>query len=235
MEELSSHITPMLAITCYLAYPKHLRINPLLLYKLSVVHNMALVMFSALTFASLANILYNDGIVFKTNYYFQNPQFDTIIYWFYISKYYEFADTFLLYLNGKTPIFLQKYHHVGAIISWHLMYQYKVDMVWMATLLNSGVHTIMYSYYLGCLLKINQVRYIKKYITSIQLCQFFILYVNLYFYCPPIESWFNYSIIIFFATYGIGIIGLFGRFYYDTYVVKERLMRIERIQQFKWI
>ena len=235
MEELSSHITPILAITCYLAYPKHLRINPLLLYKLSVVHNMALVMFSALTFASLANILYNDGIVFKTNYYFQNPQFDTIIYWFYISKYYEFADTFLLYLNGKTPIFLQKYHHVGAIISWHLMYQYKVDMVWMATLLNSGVHTIMYSYYLGCLLKINQVRCIKKYITSIQLCQFFILYVNLYFYCPPIESWFNYSIIIFFATYGIGIIGLFGRFYYDTYVVKERLMRIERIQQFKWI
>ena len=235
MEELSSHITPILAITCYLAYPKHLRINPILLYKLSVVHNMALVMFSALTFASLANILYNDGIVFKTNYYFQNPQFDTIIYWFYISKYYEFADTFLLYLNGKTPIFLQKYHHVGAIISWHLMYQYKVDMVWMATLLNSGVHTIMYSYYLGCLLKINQVRCIKKYITSIQLCQFFILYVNLYFYCPPIESWFNYSIIIFFATYGIGIIGLFGRFYYDTYVVKERLMRIERIQQFKWI
>lgn len=235
MNELSSHITPMLAITCYLAYPKHLRINPLLLYKLSVVHNMALVIFSALTFASLANILYNHGIVFKSNYYFQNKQFDTIIYWFYISKYYEFADTFLLYLNGKTPIFLQKYHHVGAVISWHLMYQYKVDMVWMATLLNSGVHTIMYSYYLGCLLKINQVRCIKKYITSIQLCQFFILYVNLYFYCPPIESWFNYYIIIFFAAYGIGIIGLFGKFYYDTYVVKERLMRMERIQQFKWI
>ena len=235
MDELSSHITPMLAITCYLAYPKHLRINPLLLYKLSVIHNVALVIFSAWTFTSLANILYNHGIVFKSNYYFQNKQFDTIIYWFYISKYYEFADTFLLYLNGKTPIFLQKYHHVGAVISWHLMYQYKVDMVWMATLLNSGVHTIMYSYYLGCLLKINQVRCIKKYITSIQLCQFFILYVNLYFYCPPIESLFNYGIIIFFASYGVGIIGLFGRFYYDTYVFKERLVRIERIQQFKWI
>ena len=232
---MTYHITPVVAITCYLAYPKNLRINPSLLYKLSVVHNMLLVLFSAWIFASLANILYNDGIVFKSNYYFQNPQFDTIIYWFYISKYYEFADTFLLYLNGKTPIFLQKYHHVGAVISWHLMYQYKADMVWMATLLNSGVHTIMYSYYLGCLLKINQVRCIKKYITSIQLCQFFILYVNLYFYYPPIESWFNYGIIIFFAAYGIGIIGLFGRFYYDTYVVKERLVKMERIQQFTWI
>ena len=229
MDELSSHIT------CYLAYPKHLRINPILLYKLFVVHNMALVIFSAWTFTSLANILYNHRIVFKSNYYFQNSQFDTIIYWFYISKYYEFADTFLLYLNGKTPIFLQKYHHVGAVISWHLMYQYKVDMVWMATLLNSGVHTIMYSYYLSCLLKINQVRCIKKYITSIQLCQFLILYVNLYFYCPTIETWFNYSIITFFATYGVGIIALFSKFYYDSYVVKERLVKMERIQQFKWI
>jgi hypothetical protein len=235
MDELSSHITPVLAITCYLAYPKHLRINPLLLYKLSVAHNMALVIFSAWTFASLTYIFYNEGIVFKSNYYFKNQQFDTIIYWFYISKYYEFLDTFLLYLNGKTPIFLQKYHHIGAVISWHLMYQYKVDMVWMASLLNSGVHTIMYSYYLGCLLKINQVRCIKKYITSIQLCQFFILYVNLYLYRPSIETWYNYSIIIFFATYGVGIIGLFGRFYYDTYIFKEKIERMERIQQFKWI
>jgi hypothetical protein len=225
-------ITPVVAITCYLAYPKHLRINPELLYKVSVIHNAFLVMFSAWTFGSLTNILYSDGIVFKSNYYFQNPQFDTIIYWFYISKYYEFADTFLLYLNGKTPIFLQKYHHIGAVISWHLMYQYKVDMVWMASLLNSGVHTVMYSYYLGCLLKINQVRYVKKYITSMQLCQFFILYSNFYLYCPPIETCFNYGIITFFAAYGVGIIGLFGRFYYDTYILKERL---ERIQQYKWI
>ena len=107
MDDFTPHITPIVAISGYLAYPKHLRINPALLYRISVIHNGALVMFSAWTFASLANILYNDGFVFKSNYYFQNPQFDTIIYWFYMSKYYEFADTFLLYLNGKTPIFLQ--------------------------------------------------------------------------------------------------------------------------------
>jgi len=225
-----SLITPFIAIALYLAYPKHLRVNPLFLYELSVAHNAGLVIFSGWTFASLANILYNDGIVFQHNYYFANPQFDTIIYWFYISKYYEFADTFLLYLNGKTPIFLQKYHHIGAVLSWYLMYQYKVDMVFMASLLNSAVHTIMYSYYLGCLLKINQVRVVKKYITTLQLCQFFILYSNFYLYRPPIETWFNYGIISFFAAYGVGIIGLFGKFYYDNYVVKERMAKIGRIQ-----
>ena len=216
-----SYITPHLplcvGILLYLSYPKHLRINKTLLYWLSVIHNVFLVTFSAWTFVSLSQILYTDGIVFQSNYYFQNPRFNTVIYYFYLSKYYEFFDTFLLYLNGKTPIFLQKYHHIGAVICWHLVYVYKVDAVWMASILNSFVHTIMYSYYLGCLLKINQVRFIKKYITSLQLCQFFILYVNFYFYRPPIESWFNYYIIIFFASYGVGIIGLFGRFYYDSY------------------
>ena len=226
---MTSHLLPILAIIGYLAYPKHLRINPLLLHRVSVIHNGFLVMYSAWTFASLSRILYDDGIVFQSNYYFKNPQFDTIIYLFYLSKYYEFIDTFLLYFNGKTPIFLQKYHHIGAVISWHLMYQYKVDMVWMATLLNSGVHTVMYSYYLGCLLKIKQVRIVKKYITTMQLCQFFVLYSNFYLYRPPIETWFNYSIISFFATYGLGIIWLFGKFYYDSYVVKERIGRIQYI------
>jgi len=215
-----NHIIPLLGITGYLLYPKDIRIDPAILYSLSILHNGFLVSFSACIFLELSKIIYNDGIVFQSNYYFQNPVFDRIIYLFYISKYYEFFDTFLLYLNGKTPIFLQKYHHIGAVISWHLMYTYKVDMVWMASLLNSFVHTIMYSYYLGCLLKIDQVRVVKKYITSLQLTQFLALYSNFYFYRPPIETWFNYYIITFFAAYGVGVVGLFGKFYYDTYNIK---------------
>lgn len=212
------HCMPIIAITGYLSYPKNIRMNQSLLYFLSIVHNCFLIAFSGWTFLSLSQILYNDGIVFQSNYYFKNNKFDNIIYLFYISKYYEFFDTFLLYLNNKKPIFLQKYHHIGAVLSWHLMYFYKVDMVWMATLFNSFVHTIMYSYYLLCLFKINQLRFIKQYITSLQMCQFIMLYTNFYFYRPPIESLFNYYIITFFATYGLGIVGLFGKFYYHSYI-----------------
>ena len=194
--DLSLHTAPLLAITCYLLYPKQLRINSTLLYWLSVIHNGGLVAFSAWTFVSLSQILYTEGVVFQSNYYFQNPWFDTVIYLFYLSKYYEFFDTFLLYLNGKTPIFLQKYHHIGAVICWHLLYVYKVDCLWIPSIANSFVHTIMYSYYLGCLLKINQVRFIKKYITSLQLVQLFIPnFICLYYYMPPVESIFNYNLI----------------------------------------
>jgi hypothetical protein len=70
---LFSHITPLLGIAGYIAYPKQLRINNSVLYFLSIIHNIALVSFSAYIFTSLSQILYKDGIVFQSNYYFQNP------------------------------------------------------------------------------------------------------------------------------------------------------------------
>ena len=219
LPQLSSHLTPLIAIGGYLAYPKELRINPSLLYFLSVAHNGLLVAFSAWSFVSLSQILYTDGLVFQQNYYFQNPHFDKVIYLFYISKYYEFFDTFLLYLNGKSPIFLQKYHHIGAVVCWHLHYHYKVDCVWIPSIANSFVHTIMYSYYLGCLLKINQVRFIKKYITSLQLAQLFIPnFICLYYYAPPVETIFNYNLIKIFVGYVSILVILFSQFYYTTYI-----------------
>ena len=199
-----------LAIACYLMYPKQLRINPSRLYALTLIHNSLLVSFSAWTFCSLAQILYKER---RISNYFQNKQFDTFIYWFYISKYYEFVDTFILYLNNKSPIFLQKYHHIGALICWHLCYVHKVEGIWIATLLNSFVHTIMYSYYLGCLLKIKHVRFIKKYITSLQLCQLIPQPICLYLYND------NYNILLFFTAYSIGLVILFGQFYYHNYMI----------------
>ena len=219
---LSYHITPLLAIAGYIAYPKEFRINLSLLYFLSIIHNGLLVAFNAWTFVTLSQILYNNGIVFQSNYYFQNPQFDKVIYSFYISKYYEFIDTFLLYLNGKSPIFLQKYHHIGAVICWHLCYVYKVDAIWISSFCNSFVHIIMYSYYLGCLLKINQVRFIKKYITSLQISQLLCGHYHILVkYRPPVETYFGYFIILIFDFYVWGLIFMFSVFYYRNYITKK--------------
>lgn len=222
------HIAPVMGIIGYLSYPKNLRIAPTFLQCFSIIHNTFLVGFSAWTFLSLSKILWERGIIIETRFYFQDPNFDAVICLFYLSKYYEFFDTFLLYLNGKTPLFLQKFHHIGAIINWHLLYVYKVDAVWTVTLLNSFVHTIMYSYYLCCLLKIN-VRFLKQYITSMQLCQFFVLYSNFYYYYPPVETPFNYFLFIIFGLYGIGIIYLFGDFYFYTYLQNRAFHKNKKI------
>jgi hypothetical protein len=218
-DKLIYHLSPLLAIIGYINYPQNLRINKNLLYSISLIHNGSLIIFSGWTFISLLNILHNEGIVFQTNYYLSNPFFNKLIFYFYLSKYYEFFDTFLLYLNGKTPIFLQKFHHIGAVICWHLAYVYQLDYIWIATLVNSFVHTIMYSYYLGCLLKIRQVRFIKQYITFLQLVQLIVPNcIVLFYYYPPAETNFNYNIILLSTFYIAGLVILFGQFYYKNYI-----------------
>ena len=82
----------------------------------------------------------------------------------------------------------------------------------------------MYSYYLGSLLKIKYVKFIKKYITILQLIQLFIPnFICLYFYRPPIENNFNYNIIKIFVIYVCGLIILFARFYYNNYIIKKEI------------
>ncbi len=223
VQSLSCHLTPLLAVVAYLAYPKQLRLSASVLHVSSLIHNGLLVLFSAWTFVSLSQIIYHRGVVFQSHFYFQDEHFDRIIYWFYLSKYYEFFDTFLLYLNGKSPIFLQKFHHVGAVICWHLHYSYKVDGVWIPSIANAFVHTVMYSYYLCCLLKIRHVRFIKKYITSLQLLQLIVPnFICLYYYSPPVVSTFHYHLIQVFVGYVSVLVVLFARFFHLTYLQSKR-------------
>jgi hypothetical protein len=210
---------PIIAIIGYIIYPTQLRINPKALYYLSIIHNAVLIAFSSWTVMSLSRVIIHEGIAFESSNYFQNKEFDKIVYYFYLSKYYEFFDTFLLYLNGKSPIFLQKYHHIGAVLCWHLTYVYKMDCIWLPSLLNAFVHSIMYSYYLGCLLKIERVRFIKKYITGLQLCQLITVMSSNYLYK---ESGTKQKIVWMFNFYNSGLIFLFGQFYYDNYMEKNK-------------
>jgi hypothetical protein len=212
------HIPPMLAIAGYLKYPQNVRLQPTILHFFSVAHNTGLIIFSGWTFLSLCKILYNNGIVFQPNYYFSIPEFEKIIFYFYLSKYYEFFDTFLIYLKGKKPVFLQTFHHIGAVISWHLAYVYQIEGVWIPSLVNSFVHTVMYSYYLGYLLRIKQVQFIKKYITSLQLFQLVVPNIFGLYYYRYTEVPFKYNIVLMLEIYIIGLVLLFGSFYYKNYI-----------------
>jgi len=222
------YIFPLLGTLFYLLCPiQNLNKNNMIistynLRSIIIVHNFFLATFSAYIFINLFKIIYTEGIVFESNYYFKNPDFDHLIYLFYLSKYYEYIDTFILYLQNKNPIFLQKFHHVGAVICWHLCYYNKVDCIWMASILNAFVHTFMYTYYLLSIFKINSIYKYKKYITLLQIVQLTSAnIVSPYLYFPPIETIKNYSIIIFFNTYVLILIYLFIQFSYKSYLIKK--------------
>jgi hypothetical protein len=73
----------------------------------------------------------------------------------------------------------------------------------------------MYLYYLLTLYKVD-VRFIKPYLTYLQIMQFISAYLSLYLWFP-IETSVNKAVMIVFLIYNAGLIVLFSKFVKDTY------------------
>jgi hypothetical protein len=130
----------------------------------------------------------------------------------------------ILYAKKKQPIFLQKFHHVGATFVWHLGYIYEFEGVYFASLINSGIHTVMYGYYFLSLF--DGIRpYINKYkvfITSAQVGQLAFGLVALPWFYYSKVSLVNQRVILIFDVYIGCLIVLFLQFMYVNYFRKEK-------------
>lgn len=91
---------------------------------------------------------------------------------FYVSKYYELADTAILLIKGKPSSFLQTFHHSGSIIGMWIMTTTHAPAAWIFVLFNSFIHTIMYFYYLLTCLGYRPTW--KKILTTMQIIQFLV-------------------------------------------------------------
>jgi hypothetical protein len=108
-----------------------------------LIHNLFLAIFSGYIFAMTAPQFYAQYIKYESFDIFLNESYQAedwtafaVFGWlFYLSKFYEFIDTFivlvkgifsgLLTLGGK-PITLQIFHHLGAVTSMYVLVQAKV-------------------------------------------------------------------------------------------------------------
>lgn len=149
------------------------------------------------------------------------------IYVFYLSKYYEWADTALMCLKKNKLTFLHVYHHwVTMLLVWNCL-ENLIPIQWCAELLNCFVHIFMYYYYLLASLK--KEIWWKKYITRLQIIQF-VLVNSLHFVsiawhylwkgnCPSFDDTWGHQI-------GLGIINsyllLFVQFYFSSYKSKKQ-------------
>jgi hypothetical protein len=132
----------------------------------------------------------------------------------------KYVDTMILYAKKKDPIFLQKFHHVGATICWHLGYVYEFEGIYFASLVNSGVHTIMYGYYFLSLFKWTRpyIHRYKVYITSMQVGQLVFGFVALPWFYYYKESVTNQRVLIIFDIYIGCLIVLFLQFMIRNYI-----------------
>jgi len=103
---------------------------------------------------------------------------DFWMYHFYLSKYWEWIDTWILVLRGKgvwpptnSQYFLHVFHHTTtASILW-MAWRGEFNVAWIGIITNSFVHTPMYAYYfLTDFWK--GVRKFGIFITPIQIIQF---------------------------------------------------------------
>ncbi|KAK1840982.1 gns1 sur4 family protein [Colletotrichum chrysophilum] len=93
---------------------------------------------------------------------------------FYLSKFYEVLDTFIILAKGKLSSTLQTYHHAGAMMCMWAGIRYMSAPIWMFVLVNSFIHAMMYTYYTITAFNIRVPMAIKRTLTTMQITQFLV-------------------------------------------------------------
>ncbi|KAG6008590.1 hypothetical protein E4U21_004230 [Claviceps maximensis] len=91
---------------------------------------------------------------------------------FYLSKFYEVLDTFIILAKGKFSSTLQTYHHAGAMLCMWAGIRYMSVPIWVFTLVNSFIHALMYTYYTVTAFSIRVPLVVKRTLTTMQITQF---------------------------------------------------------------
>jgi hypothetical protein len=149
----------------------------------------------------------------------------TWYYIFFLSKFYEFIDTYILIFRKKQITFLHCFHHfITAFLCWLGLYD-EIAVQWIVITLNGSVHVFMYYYYLAQTLG-GDVWW-KKYLTSLQIVQFCLdlVLTSLFFYQELVlgkECSGHSSVLGFSNAVLLSFLLLFMNFYRHTYKSEGR-------------
>ncbi|KAF2726336.1 hypothetical protein K431DRAFT_214132 [Polychaeton citri CBS 116435] len=95
-------------------------------------------------------------------------------WWFYLSKFYEVLDTLVIVAKGKRSATLQTFHHAGAMLCVWAGIRYMSPPIWLFVFINSGIHTMMYTYFTLSALRIRVSQTVKRTLTTLQIVQFLV-------------------------------------------------------------
>lgn len=95
-------------------------------------------------------------------------------WFFYLSKFYEVLDTFIILAKGKRSSTLQTYHHAGAMMCMWAGIRFMSPPIWMFVFVNSGIHALMYTYYTLTAFSVYIPHSLKRSLTTLQIIQFLV-------------------------------------------------------------
>ncbi|KAK9827354.1 hypothetical protein WJX81_000104 [Elliptochloris bilobata] len=189
-------------------------------------HNLFLIVLSSWMSASACLQAWRLRYRFWGNAYSDSQaSMATVVYFFYVSKLYEFTDTVIMLLKGnaKQVSFLHVYHHMSiSCIWWAIAFAAPGGDAWYSVFLNSLVHVFMYAYYFAATaLSDNPAarrRYLwwGRYLTQFQMFQFVTMMAQAAYcwrfspYPKPLSK------LLFF--YMQTLLALFAHFYVQKYL-----------------
>jgi len=202
----------------------HMRNRPA--YKLQIImqcYNIIQIVLNAYMVYGLCNIQF---LADKPNLLALHvPYNDNIAYYInihYFSKYFDYLDTFFMILRNKNNqvSFLHVYHHASVCIVWGILVHinHNNGTAAFTALLNSIIHTIMYSHYFITSFGIQNPW--KKLITQAQLIQF-VLFIVHSISVLLWETIYPRNLAYIELVYNIPMILLFGNFYKQNYNTRK--------------
>lgn len=205
--------------------------KPIKLRNILVAYNAFQVIFSAWIFYELGMGGWFKDYSYRCQPvdYSNNPQAIRMVHaawWYYISKFTEFFDTFFFILRCK-------FEHVSTL---HVIHHGCMPMsVWFGVkftpgghstffgLLNSFVHIVMYLYYMLAAMGPQYQRYIwwKKYLTNLQMVQFVLIFSHAFQLCFT-ECEYPRAFMWWIGGHAVMFFALFSDFYIKAYFKKSK-------------
>eukprot|EP01083_Nonionella_stella_P066474 175062_1 len=225
-------------------YVKH---EPYRLVHFSRIHNVILCIWSGIMMIA---ILYHLGYHIlvrrrSIKYVIMDPDlevYESMQFWFYLyylSKYYELIDTFILLLKKKRVIFLHLWHHAIMMYFGWLWIDAKFTVLCYGTWLNNLIHVLMYYYYFVSTFGVRV--WWKRHLTKLQIIQFILMHLLMFYWCSQCfevkDNWRHYDflygdvrcssnytkpwVILVTQVVILSFLVLFAHFYYQQYTFKK--------------
>lgn len=150
------------------------------------------------------------------------------VYWYFLSKLVDLLDTVFFVLRKKysqvSPLHL--YHHSSVPLCVWLAVRYAptAGVNGIFPIFNSAVHVLMYTYYALSAFGPSVQKYLwwKRYITQVQLAQFFVFFVYAMTYAFKQTGWPSILICTSVAQPPLYLF-MFTSFYLNTYCTKSQI------------
>ncbi|KAL9552518.1 hypothetical protein MBANPS3_003731 [Mucor bainieri] len=209
-----------------------------------MIHNVLLTLVSGILLVLMVEqifpIFYRHGLMAAicANETWTQP-LELLYYLNYLVKYWELIDTIFLVLKKKKLEFLHYYHHSLTMVLCFTQLNGQTSVSWVPITLNLTVHVLMYYYYFRT--AAGAKIWWKKYLTTLQITQFIIDLVVIYFctytyfaytYWPHLPNMGSCAGTETSALFGCALLSsylvLFINFYRITYQAKRAAARKQK-------